>query len=343
MNELMNQNTALTEERTEKVIANEINYIKRRTCETVLSASVEIGRLLCEAKRKVASGAWMAWLSDNVNYSQSTANNLMRLYEEYGEKEQLGFFEENRIEIFGDISPSQALALIALPYAERKEYVKTHDMNEVSVRDINAEIKARKEAESRAAALKGELETVRAEAAEIEAKESGYLAEIEDLKGQLAALESGTDVSEGAMLSEKREAELQAEKAEAVNAAKAEIKSKLEKKLASLQEKVDAAETEKKAAIEAAKAQAASDSKAAFTKELASLRAEADSYRKKAEAAANGGMQRFSAYFELFQNVFGELVSSLEKLRAEGDGHADKLAEGVKGVLDTMKGKLQYD
>lgn len=142
------------------------------------------------------------------------------------------------------------------------------------------------------------------------------------------------------MLSEKREAELQAEKAEAVKAAKAEIKSKLEKKLASLQEKVDAAETEKKAAIEAAKAQAASDSKAAFTKELASLRAEADSYRKKAEAAANGGMQRFSAYFELFQNVFGELVSSLEKLRAEGDGHADKLTEGVKGVLDTMKGKL---
>ena len=284
----------------------------------------------------------MAWLSDNVNYSQSTANNLMRLYEEYGEKEQLGFFKENRIEIFGDISPSQALALIALPYAERKEYVKTHDMNAVSVRDIGAEIKARKEAESRAAALKDALETVRAEAAEIEAKESGYLAEIEDLKGQLAALESGTDVSEGAMLSEEREAELQAEKAEAVKAAKAEIKSKLEKKLAALQEKVDAAETEKKAAIEAAKAQAASDSKAAFTKELASLRAEADSYRKKAEAAANGGMQRFSAYFELFQNVFGELVSSLEKLRAEGDGNADKLAEGVKGVLDVMKEKISH-
>lgn len=342
MNELMNQNTALTEERTEKVIANEINYIKRRTCETVLSASVEIGRLLCEAKTKVASGAWMTWLSDNVNYSQSTANNLMRLYEEYGEKEQLGFFEENRIEIFGDISPSQALALIALPYAERKEYVKTHDMKEVSVRDISAEIKARKEAEDKAAVLQSELDAVRAEAAEIEAKESDYLSEIEDLKEQLAALETGTEAAEQAALSDEREAELQAEKAEAVKAAKAEIKSKLEKKLAALQEKVDAAETEKKAAIEAAKAQAASDSKAAFTKELASLRAEADSYRKKAEAAANGGMQRFSAYFELFQNVFGELVSSLERLRAEGDGNADKLAEGVKGVLDVMKEKISH-
>ena len=342
MNELMNQNTALTEERTEKVIANEINYIKRRTCETVLSASVEIGRLLCEAKGKVASGAWMAWLAENVNYSQSTANNLMRLYEEYGEKEQLGFFEENRIEIFGDISPSQALALIALPYAERKEYVKTHDMKEVSVRDISAEIKARKEAEDRAAALKGELEKVRSEAAEIEAKESDYLSEIEELKGQLVALETGTEAAEQAALSDEREAELAAEKAEAVKAAKAETKAKLEKKLAALQEKVDVAESEKAAAIEAAKAQAVKDSKAAFTDELASLRAEADSYRKKAEAAASGGLQRFSAYFELFQNVFGELVSSLERLRAEENGNADKLAEGVKGVLDAMKEKLSH-
>ena len=144
------------------------------------------------------------------------------------------------------------------------------------------------------------------------------------------------------MLSEEREAELQAEKAEAVKAAKAEIKAKLEKKLAALQEKVDAAESEKAAAIEAAKAQAVKDSKAAFTDELASLRAEADSYRKKAEAAASGGLQRFSAYFELFQNVFGELVSSLERLRAEGDGNADKLAEGVKGVLDVMKEKISH-
>lgn len=342
MKELTNQNTGLSGERTEKVIANEINYIKRRTCETVLSASVEIGRLLCEAKTKVAGGEWMAWLSENVNYSQSTANNLMRLYEEYGEKEQLGFFEENRIEIFGDISPSQALALIALPYTERKEYVKTHDMSETSVRDISAEIKARKEAESRAAALKNELDAVRAGAAEIEAKESDYLSEIEELKGQLALLESGADDSEGTLLSEEREAAFAAEKAEAVKAAKAEIKAKLEKKLAVLQDKVDAAESEKAAAVEAAKAQAANDSKAAFTEELESLRAEADSYRKKAEAAASGGLQRFSAYFELFQNVFGELVSSLDKLRAEGDGNADKLAEGVKGVLDVMKEKISH-
>lgn len=168
------------------------------------------------------------------------------------------------------------------------------------------------------------------------------LALFEKLKGQLALLESGADDSEGTLLSEEREAAFAAEKAEAVKAAKAEIKAKLEKKLAVLQEKVDAAESEKAAAVEAAKAQAANDSKAVFTKELESLRAEADSYRKKAEAAASGGLQRFSAYFELFQNVFSELVSSLDKLRAEGDGNADKLAEGVKGVLDVMKEKISH-
>jgi len=333
--EVMTCNTAV-DERTDTVIANEINYIKRKTCETVLSASVEIGRLLCEAKNKVQSGEWMKWLEINVNYSQSTANNLMRLYEEYGEKEQLGFFEENKIEIFGDISPSQALALIALPYEKRKEYVQTHDMSETSVRDINTEIKARKEAEERAAELENKLSGITAHTAEIEAKESEYISEIEELKKQLEDLNSAEQIG----LSDEREAELAAEKESAVKAAKAEIKEKLEKKIKALQEKIDNAESEKESAVTAAKAETAREKEDAYREQIEKLSAEQSELKRKAQAASNGSVQRLSAYLELFQNAFGSVLTSLNELKKENNENYEKLHAGVNMVLGQMAKQL---
>ena len=123
-------------------IALEINVIKwRRALETFLAA-VEIGKLLVKAKEKVPHGMWGDWLSENVAYSQSTANNLMRLFKEYGEQEQLDCFEENRMAIFGNLSQSQAVALLGFSYEKRKEYVETHDMEKTSVRDIEADVAA---------------------------------------------------------------------------------------------------------------------------------------------------------------------------------------------------------
>ena len=151
----------MTVARSGAEIAAEINIIKKQTARVCLSATVEIGRLLVEAKAAVPFGEWGTWLERNVAYSQSTANNIMRLYQEYGEQEQIGFFEENRMEIFGDLTPSQAVALLGLEPAERRRYVETHDMDTVSVRDIQKEIKARQEAEALAAAAREELQNAK--------------------------------------------------------------------------------------------------------------------------------------------------------------------------------------
>ena len=50
-------------------IVIEINAIRKQTMTQMLYASVEIGRLLCEAKEKVPHGSFGAWLSDNFSYS----------------------------------------------------------------------------------------------------------------------------------------------------------------------------------------------------------------------------------------------------------------------------------
>lgn len=126
--------------RTPEVIAGEINFIKRQTSATCLNAAIEIGKLLVEVKNAVTHGEWGKWLETNVDYSQSTANNLMKLFSSYGEKQQLSAFDENCVDIFGALTPSQALALTALPEEKRVEYVQTHDVKNESVREMKKQI-----------------------------------------------------------------------------------------------------------------------------------------------------------------------------------------------------------
>lgn len=114
----------------------------------------QIGKLLTEAKSMVGHGGWEKYLEEKVSYSQSTANNFMRLYQEYGE------FGPN-LQTFGNLNPSQALALLALPEGKREEFAEAHDVESMSVRELKAQISAEKEraakAETVTAALREQL------------------------------------------------------------------------------------------------------------------------------------------------------------------------------------------
>lgn len=98
----------------------------------------QIGKLLTEAKSMVGHGGWEKYLEEKVAYSQSTANNFMRLYQEYGE------YGPN-LQTFGNLNPSQALALLALPEGKREEFAESHDVESMSVRELKAQIAAEKE------------------------------------------------------------------------------------------------------------------------------------------------------------------------------------------------------
>src|SRR5690606_12544295 len=94
------------------VIAAEINAIKDQTRKTVLFNAIEIGRRLVEAKQYVSHGEWGKWLEESVELKQSTANNLMRIFEEYG-SDQLALFGDNaKSQALGNLSYTQAVALL---------------------------------------------------------------------------------------------------------------------------------------------------------------------------------------------------------------------------------------
>lgn len=320
-------NRDIIEVRDSAVIASEINYIKRRTCEQVLSASVEIGRLLCEAKDTVPVGEWMDWLADNVAYSQSTANNLMALYREYGEQAQIGFFEDNRLEIFGDLSPSQAVALLPLPYAERKAYVETHDMSETSVRDIQEEIKARKKAEEALEKARDELDGAKVD---IEALENDVAALKEELEAAKAAAPAQVDI-DGER--EKIRSEVEAEYKKKIDAAEKKLK-KAKEDAEKAEAAKDAAERGAEARAEAAKAEAVKEAEEKVAGELTALREKAAALEKTAATAADAAVQKFGVHFDLWQR---EGVTLIDILGEIGDEDVrSKCAAGIKAMCESV-------
>lgn len=307
--------------RDERVIAAEINTIKKQAARQMLGAAVEIGRLLCEAKAQVPFGEWGKWLEENVAYSQSNANNLMRLYQNYGEQEQMGFFEENRMELFGELTPSQALALLALPQGERKAFVETHDMETTSVRDIEAEIKAREAAEQAAARLREEKEAL---ARSVQAKEKAA----EESQRAAAAAEKKRAAAERALSDERarfRQELAEAQKAAAEAAGQVTVQATVEP---------DEEELQKRLAEQAGRLEAEYNEK---------LRTERAAAEAKLQTVGNAAVQEFSVHFEIFQREYDTLLGACGRLQTDNRETADKLQGALAALLHRMAERLQTE
>ena len=134
-------------------LAVEIITFDRQAKITAVSCAIEIGERLLEAKELVPHGEWGKWLKENVNYSQSTANNFMRLYREYGSDQGSLFTTVANSQAIMNLDVSKALALTVLPAEEREEFVAEHDVENMSTRELKDALQENKE-------LKRQLEAV---------------------------------------------------------------------------------------------------------------------------------------------------------------------------------------
>lgn len=134
--------------RTPQIVAAEINSIKDQTRTMVLCNSIEIGRRLAEAKELVDHGEWGEWLKNSVDFSKSTANNLMRIFEEYGANQIPLFGDNSKSQALGSLSYTQAVALLGVP--DKEEFIQKNDIENMSTRDLQEAVKAQKAAEKRA-------------------------------------------------------------------------------------------------------------------------------------------------------------------------------------------------
>lgn len=311
--------------RTPDVIAAEINTIKRTTAKYVLEQSIEIGRLLCEAKEAVPHGEWGHWLEENCAYSTSNANNLMRIYTEYGEDdEQLSFFTENKLELYGDLNRSQAIALLALPPAERAEFVKENDVPAMSVSELEAKIREAK-AETEAA-VRAEMDTALKKAqediSEQKRRADKNAADLEKMKKNPALKKVQHELMEA-----KNSVETLREVSEKSAQEVERLKSERDALQMQLAEPVVAEITEeqREAIIAEANSQMSAEM-AAKDAELAKLR-----------LAANPQVSKFSAYLDQMQIAFKNMKDILDS--ADPDV-ADKLGGALSKVVAMMAERL---
>ncbi|CQR71361.1 Chromosome partition protein Smc [Sporomusa ovata DSM 2662] len=181
--------------RTPDVIAVEIRSIDSHARSVLLISCLEIGQRLVEAKDLLPHGEWGDWLKGAVNYSQSTANNLMQLYREYG---------DGKFTTLGNLSYTKAIALLGVPEEEREDFAKTNDIENKSAREIQRLIKERdnisaerdtlkKENTALQSALKDEKKQAKANvkrltAMLVEAKENGSSdTKVQELEQELQA------------------------------------------------------------------------------------------------------------------------------------------------------------
>ena len=166
--------------RTAETVTLEIRSLKQKAArilqQIALDYAIQIGQRLVELKAMVPHGQWGDYLKREVEYSQSTAQNLMRIYREYGASQQ---------SLFGGV----ALQLLALPDAEERErFVAEHDVESMSTRELDKALKARDEAEEEAASARQEAECRRLEAERL--KELSGQAQIYEAKLTSAGVEA---------------------------------------------------------------------------------------------------------------------------------------------------------
>lgn len=307
--------------RTPEVIAAEINTIKRSTAKYVLEQSIEIGRLLCEAKEAVPHGEWGHWLEERCAYSASNANNLMRIYTEYGESgDQLSFFAENKLELYGDLNRSQAIALLALPPAERAEFVKENDVPAMSVSELEAKIKEAK-AETDAAVraeLGAALEKAKADVSEQKRRADKNAADLEKMKKNPELKKVKQELMEAKSSLENLQyvAEASAAEAERLKTERDALQMQLSQPVVA-----EITEEQREAIIAEANFQMSAEM-AAKDAELARLR-----------LVANPEVSKFSAYLDQMQTAF----KSMKEILAGADPEvAARLGGALAKVVAMM-------
>lgn len=144
--------------RTIGMVTQEINQLTAQAQRLILGHAIEIGRRLTEAKQMLSHGEWGKWLKEEIHYSKSSANNMMRIFDAYGST-QLGLFgPEANSQTFGDLEYSKALALLSVPAEEREQFAQEVDAKHISVRQLKAAIQERDAAQKQAAEVAAEWE-----------------------------------------------------------------------------------------------------------------------------------------------------------------------------------------
>lgn len=312
-------------------VTAEIKFLHKQANQFLISSAIEIGRRLVEAKSMLSHGEWGPWLEKEVEYSQSQANDLMRIYREYGTGQESFFGNSQAI---ANLPYTKALRLLALPAEERGEFVEKNDVDAMSTRQLEKALEELKEAKNREERAVKEADAA-AEAVlkmEQEMKAASGQSEMLRLKAETAE-DKAEKAEKNAVHLREQLSKAQKDLASALNAAKNPTIS--DDQMAKIR-----SEAEAQAAMEAeAKAKKAVENAEKKAKQAQQEAEAARTALEKARAAqktSDGNVAVFKVIFDQTQQDFNRLSGALKKVEEASPETAAKLKAAIGAMLDKM-------
>ena len=309
-------------DRTIETVTVEILDLKREAGEAIL----DIGARLIEAKGMLSHGEWLPWLTEQVEFSERTAQRFMRLAQEWSNPTTLS-----------DLGASKALALLALPPEERDQFIaQSHAVDgqekeviDMSARELEKAIRERKEALAAAEEAAVKAKTAEEARAKMEA-------DMKMLKGLLESAKAATASAEDEAGRLARE--LEELKAKPVDVAVMQVDQEAldkarEEAVAGMQDKLDKAVAVQKKAEE--KRKAAEEALAAANAKLEQAARE----EKKAVISNDKDMAAFEVLFQQGQENANKMSGILIKLRGRDDQTAASAVQRAMLALSDAIGR----
>lgn len=310
-------------------ITAEIKYITEQVNRTVLAGIIEIGKRFEMAKDLVEHGKWGEYCEQYTGYSQSMAENYIKVYKEYGSEQYSIFGDLSKSQSIGNLGITKLIELTAIPADEREEFVEKNNVTEnTTVKELQELIRQQKE----------DISAAESRADEAEKKLTDSIAEkdrdISDKQDMINRLQRELDV---------RNAETPITPTDEFEQMMAEAEEKVKKTLKNEIDRItrekDKAEKDRNTAQEKLN-KILSDNKELQDKvseaenKSKEMQAEIDRLKKESMLGANEKMVRLNMAFETAQNDILKLSSALQDI--EGQKEYGKLQAAVYQTLKDM-------
>ena len=316
MSNIVEADYRVVQERTLPVIASEILFIESQVARTALEGAIQIGLKLKEAKEQVEHGQWEKWCHENLNYSKSKTEKLMRIASEYGDENSI----YAKTYTCTDLSISKALSLLQVPEEEVKNCSENNDVESMTVKELNDKIKAlESEKEMRAVEVNVLTE-------EYEKRLTAADEELEHIKNELTELQDSTaDPDALADLEAKLEKAKEKEKK-----LKEEMKQEKASRDLQIQQAVEEKADQMRKEAEQAAAGRLSEAESLNTE----LAEKLDHLEKKLESRTDESLLLFKLKSDQLQEVFREC------LHAADEAGNPKLKQALKGLMQKLTGGI---
>lgn len=324
---------------TEQLTA-EVN-VRYRQAESLAGMSAmmlaDAGRRLIEIKSRIPHGQFETWCADNLEFSKSKAEKMMKLAERVDDENSLF----SKTETFTDIGISRVWALLAAPEEVAAEVIETKDVESMKVRELKAEIARIKEekeaAERKATTLEGNNDSIRKDLASLQRKLSETVSEEEFAEMQAAAQAQKEDLTKELSEAKAASADIQAK----LDKAKEDLKKQRAK-----QKELEAAKDEEvqkrveEVSIELAnkaKEEAFAESEAELKKNVENIKAlEKQIAKLEAEKAklSNTSLMEFKVYVDQLQDVYFKICDIITEENQRDETTGAKMQAALQKIVE---------